>query len=108
VTAIGYLSSTIVTSVNGSSGAVTLAAADVGAAPALLVAGDPGTRWFVTSTPFDASVLAQLTTGDRFTYPSSHASAGETYVWNGLSWVFERILAIPAAADAMVYAAVTP
>lgn len=108
MTAIGYVTTAVVTSVNGDSGSVTLTASDVGAAPALLVTSEPGTRWFLTDDPFNGAFLAQLQTGDRFTYPAGHASAGETYRWNGASWGFERILAIPAAADAMVYTAEAP
>lgn len=108
MTAIGYVTASVVTSVNGDTGAVVLSAADVGAAPSLLVAAEPGRRWFLTDTPFDTGFTSQLQTGDRFTYPTGHASAGETYRWDGLSWQFERILAIPPAADAMTFGAEAP
>ena len=102
MTAIGHITSSVVTSVNGATGAVTLDAADIGAAPRLLVAAEPGSRWFSTATPFDGAFLSQLQDGDRFTYPADHPSAGETYVWHG-GWQFERILAIPPAAQAMTF-----
>lgn len=102
MTAIGHITSSVVTSINGATGAVTLDAADIGAAPRLLVAAEPGTRWFLTADPFNGAFIAQLVDGDRFTYPADHASAGETYVWHG-TWQFERILAIPPAAQAMTY-----
>lgn len=75
-------------------------------APALQVAPEPGTRWYLTDDPFDAALLAQLVTGDRFTYPLGHASERETYRWDGDSWEFHSLLpAMPAAADAVTYGA---
>lgn len=108
MTAFGYVTTTVVTSVNGDSGAVTLSAADLGAAPALIVAAEPGKRWFLTDDPFNGTFISQLQVGDQFSYPAGHASAGETYRWSGSSWLFERILSIPPAADAMTFSAEAP
>jgi hypothetical protein len=71
----------------------------------LHLVSEPGTRWYSTSDPFDGTFVSQLGTGDRFSYPIGHAQAGETYRWNGASWVFESTLpAMPAAADTVVAA----
>lgn len=71
----------------------------------LHLVSEPGTRWYLTSDPFDGTFVAQLLTGDRFSYPLGHAQERETYRWNGTSWVFESTLpAMPAAAGTVVAA----
>lgn len=106
MTATGYANDDVVTEVNGETGDVDLTAAEVGAPPTLLVIPEPGKRWFLTDDPFNGTFTAGLSVGDRFTYPVGHASARETYRWNGSSWVFEQIIsAQPAAADVAIASA---
>jgi hypothetical protein len=76
---------------------------------ALLLVSEPGTRWFLTTDPFNPLLVAQLVTGDRFSYPVGHAQERETYRWNGASWAFDSTLpAVPASTDAVVITAGLP
>lgn len=103
MTATGYANDDVVVEVNNETGDVTLTPEDLGAAPSLLVVPEPGRRWFLTDDPFNGTFTAGLSRGDRFSYPVGHASARETYRWNGSTWVFEQVVtAQPAAADAVV------
>lgn len=87
-------------------GASEVAAGDhshAGAGATLHMAPEPGCRWYLTDDPFDGAFLAQLDTGDMFSYPDGHASERETYRWNGTTWVFLTVLDdVPAAASFVV------